>query len=82
MAVKKLIYMTQEQVRLLKQLAEAEAVTEAEVMRRALESCGARRLRDPFDDLIGMCDGGPEDGAENHDLYLYGDRAHAEKPAD
>lgn len=28
---------------------------------------------DPLDGVIGICDGGPADLAENHDKYLYGD---------
>jgi predicted DNA-binding antitoxin AbrB/MazE fold protein len=28
---------------------------------------------DPFEAVIGICDG-PPDGAANHDKYLYGDR--------
>jgi predicted DNA-binding antitoxin AbrB/MazE fold protein len=30
-------------------------------------------LEDPFEAVIGTCDG-PADGAANHDQYLYGDR--------
>ena len=28
---------------------------------------------DPLAGVIGICDGGPTDGAENHDKYIYGD---------
>ena len=28
---------------------------------------------DPLDAVIGICKGGPRDGAENHDKYIYGD---------
>ena len=34
----------------------------------------ASDVRDPFAGLIGICTGGPPDGAENHDKYLYGKR--------
>ena len=27
---------------------------------------------DPLDAVIGICKGGPTDGAQNHDKYLYG----------
>ena len=30
-------------------------------------------MDDPFEAVIGSCDG-PPDGAANHDRYLYGDR--------
>jgi predicted DNA-binding antitoxin AbrB/MazE fold protein len=29
-------------------------------------------VKDPFAGLIGICSGGPRDGAENHDKYIYG----------
>jgi predicted DNA-binding antitoxin AbrB/MazE fold protein len=28
---------------------------------------------DPLDAVIGICKGGPRDGADNHDKYIYGD---------
>ena len=28
--------------------------------------------RDPLEGFIGICTGGPRDGAENHDKYIYG----------
>jgi predicted DNA-binding antitoxin AbrB/MazE fold protein len=28
---------------------------------------------DPLADVIGICTGGPPDGADNHDKYIYGD---------
>lgn len=30
-------------------------------------------VEDPFDKVIGICKGGPKDGAKNHDEYIYGD---------
>jgi bifunctional DNA-binding transcriptional regulator/antitoxin component of YhaV-PrlF toxin-antitoxin module len=30
------------------------------------------RIDDPLERIIGLCEGGPPDGAENHDQYLYG----------
>lgn len=32
-----------------------------------------REVEDPFDAVIGTCDG-PSDGAANHDKYLYGNQ--------
>ncbi len=29
---------------------------------------------DPFEAVIGICKGGPPDGAENHDKYIYEER--------
>ena len=29
--------------------------------------------KDPLDAVIGICKGGPRDGAQNHDKYIYGD---------
>ena len=28
---------------------------------------------DPLDAVIGICKGGPRDGAQEHDKYIYGD---------
>jgi len=30
-------------------------------------------IEDPLDKVIGICKGGPKDGAANHDKYIYGD---------
>ncbi len=31
------------------------------------------QVEDPLDEVIGVCKGGPRDGARNHDKYIYGD---------
>ena len=33
----------------------------------------ADEVKDPLDKVIGICKGGPKDGAANHDMYIYGD---------
>jgi predicted DNA-binding antitoxin AbrB/MazE fold protein len=30
-------------------------------------------IHDPLEGVIGICEGRPRDGAENHDQYIYGD---------
>ncbi len=74
LSVKKLVYMTEDQERLLREAARRENISEAEVMRRALEAYVRGRLQDPFRELIGMANDGPVDGAEKHDRYIYGER--------
>lgn len=44
---------------------------EVEVILQKTEN-GDREQDNPLYGLIGMAEGGPEDGAENHDAYLYG----------
>ncbi len=68
---KKMFYFTEDQDRLLKAIAAEERVSEAEVMRRALDLYARDRLKDPLAELIGAFTG-PRDGAERHDRYIYG----------
>lgn len=35
--------------------------------------CPADQRDDHLKDVIGICKGGPPDGAEKHDKYIYGD---------
>ncbi|BDG59758.1 ribbon-helix-helix domain-containing protein [Caldinitratiruptor microaerophilus] len=69
--VKKIVYLTDDQERILKRLAEEEGLSETEIVRRAIEAYSRARTRDPLLDTIGIAQGGPEDGAVNHDRYLY-----------
>lgn len=68
--VKKIVYLSPDQERLLKRLAEEEGLSETEIVRRAIELYN--RARAPLLDTIGLVDGCPEDGAVNHDRHLYG----------
>lgn len=73
--IRKQVYLAPEQIKLLKLLARKANVTEAEVVRRAIEDY-ARKEKviddDPLLELIGMVKGGPPDASINHDYYLYG----------
>ncbi|BDG61314.1 ribbon-helix-helix domain-containing protein [Caldinitratiruptor microaerophilus] len=69
--VKKIVYLTEAQEQLLKRLAEEEGLSETEIVRRAIEAYSRVRTRDPLLDTIGIARGGPEDGAVNHDRYLF-----------
>lgn len=37
-----------------------------------IEEEGLSEEQDPILEVIGICRGGPEDGAEQHDHYIYG----------
>jgi len=78
--IRKQVYLAPEQQKLLKRLARKANVTEAEVVRRAIEDY-ARKEKviddDPLLELIGMVKGGPPDGSINHDHYLYGPKTRA-----
>jgi hypothetical protein len=71
--VRKQTYITRDQDRALKRIAHQEHATEAELMRRALESWLKRRNtedgdgEDPFAPLIGFADG-PEE-IDHNDIY-------------
>lgn len=79
--VRKQLYLKKEQDALLKYLAKQRGISEAEVVREALERLAneskapeTSKGRDPLLDLIGLIPDGPPDLAENHDKYLYGRR--------
>lgn len=65
-----MVYLDQPQGRLLKLISTEEHISETEVMRRALDLYARERLCDPLLELIGRLDGGPSDGAAEHDRYL------------
>lgn len=79
---RKQIYMAKEQEDQLKELAERRGVSESYLIREAVaaylvdqEPLAVERAEDhPLWELIGVADGAdlPEDGALNHDSYLYG----------
>jgi hypothetical protein len=70
--VRKQTYITVAQDRAVKRLALQQGITEAEVLRRALDLMltkeGSREGEDPFAEMIGMIDG--PDEAEHDDIYL------------
>lgn len=69
--VRKQIYITPAQNRAIKRLAQQEGITEAEVLRRALEQFLAKEgiigAQDPFSELIGMFEGPSE--VDHDDIY-------------
>ena len=75
--VRKQTYILPEQNRELKELAKAKRVTEAEVIREALDhfiECEKKRCgSNPLLGIVGLCGEteGPQDGSVNHDRYLY-----------
>jgi Ribbon-helix-helix protein, copG family len=79
---RKQIYIAKEQEDQLKELAERRGVSESHLIREALTIyiAGQERIEvgrpedHPLWGLIGLVDGAdvPEDGALNHDHYLYG----------
>ena len=79
---RKQIYLTEEHDRCLKELAADRGVSEAALIREALDTFlqpkafeGFDRMEDsPLWALVGLVDSpaGPTDGALNHDHYLYG----------
>ncbi len=70
MAVRKQTYITEDQERALKRLAHAMGLSEAEILRRAvdlyLRTEGADG-RDPYADMIGIVNTGRGDGSVTHD---------------
>jgi hypothetical protein len=70
--VRKQTYITPEQDRALKRLAQQQGTTEAEILRRAIDqllaATGIIVNEDPFDDIIGMLDG-PPCKADHDDIY-------------
>lgn len=69
--IRKQTYITPEQDRAMKRLAEQYHVTEAEIVRRALESWlhreHAQMSEDPFAPLIGIVEGPAE--IDHNDIY-------------
>jgi predicted DNA-binding protein len=69
------VQLTDEQLRRLRELAERQGRTVAEVIRESVDSYIAQAERDRDElyerarNIIGMCKGGPPDLAENHDEY-------------
>jgi bifunctional DNA-binding transcriptional regulator/antitoxin component of YhaV-PrlF toxin-antitoxin module len=45
---------------------------EVEVILRKFATLKSKRTKNPLYRLVGIGKGGPPDGAENHDKYLYG----------
>jgi hypothetical protein len=77
--VRKQVYLTVEQNHLLKQAADRERRTEAEIIRGALDQrlrprraprVGGRR--DPLWGIVGIGQSATRDGSNNVDHYLYG----------
>lgn len=72
--VRKQIYLKREQEKQIKKIARLRNVSEAEIIRTAVDSFIARNKPkeiNPLFELIGMCKGeSPADLAENHDRYL------------
>jgi hypothetical protein len=71
--VRKQTYITPEQDRAVKRLAERHHTTEAEILRRALDDLlrreGVREGEDPFAALIGSIEGPAE--VDHDDIYRY-----------
>ena len=69
--VRKQTYITPAQDRAVKLLAQREATTEADILRKALDQFLARKgiggTEDPFADLIGMFEGPSE--VDHDDIY-------------
>ncbi len=70
--ISKQTYITPEQDRAVKQLAQQQGTTEAEILRKAIDQFIAKEsaggIQDPFADLIRMFDGPIE--ANHDDIYL------------
>jgi len=75
--IRKQTYITSEQNKELKKLAKLKQITEARVIREALEYYikeeRKKATHNPLLDLIGVGGDapGPRDGSVNHDRYLY-----------
>jgi len=72
------IYLEEDVLRDLREVADAEGRSVAAIIREAVRAHLATRddedwtKDDPFLRMAGAFTGGPADGAENHDRYLYG----------
>lgn len=71
--IRKQTYITPAQDRAVKQLAQQQGITEAEILRRALDILlakeGFRATEDPFAEMIGMFEGPAE--ADHNDIYNF-----------
>lgn len=69
--IPKQTYITPDQDRAVKQLAQRQGITEAEILRKAIDQFlaweGIREIEDPFADMIGMVEGPVE--ADHDDIY-------------
>ena len=69
--ISKQTYITLEQDRAVKQLAQRQGITEAEILRKAIDQFlaweGIKEIEDPFAGMIGMFDGPIE--ADHDDIY-------------
>jgi len=71
--IRKQTYISTLQNKVLKRRAISERTTEAEIIRRAIDSYLKNEMieEDPLFELIGITDNEPRDGAANHDRYIY-----------
>jgi len=69
---RKLVNLDNDDMLIVKALAKSRKVSESKVIRMALKELGIKEgiIRDPFKDLIGSVNAGPEQ-AKNHDEVLY-----------
>jgi len=76
--VRKQTYITVDLDKRLKRWARKTNSSEARIIRDALEVyLGGREYReDPLYRVIGIAEGGPADGAEKHDKYIYRRKEH------
>ena len=75
--IRKQIYLEEGMAEYVKKIADARNTSQAEIIRLALKSYlnnydNIKEENDPLLELIGIADVEIEDGAENHDKYLYG----------
>lgn len=73
--VRKQTYLTKEQDRLIKQLSRTQGLSEAEIVRKAvnhyLETRGAGSSRDALWDVVGIANSGAKNGSTAHDdIYI------------
>lgn len=76
--IRKQIYIGEETEKKLKDAALLHKVSEAVIVREALEEYLKKKLHkklkkeNPLKKLVGLFSDGPKDGSVNHDFYLYG----------
>ena len=70
--IPKQTFITPDQDRAVKQLAQRQGTSEAEILRKAIDQFlaweGIKEIEDPFADMIGMVEGPSE--ADHDDIYL------------